>query len=151
MFNDLREWGRGRGRERETLMWERNIYQLPSIGTLTRNQTCNLLVYRTTPQWSHLARTFLDSSRKDIALAGWLSWLEHHPAHEKAAGLIIHQGTCLGCKFDPWLGCIQEATHWCFSLTLKFLSLSLPLPVPLKSINISSGEDYNKIRWLPLF
>ena len=38
MFTDFRE----RGRERETLMWERNISQLPPIHTPTRNGTRNL-------------------------------------------------------------------------------------------------------------
>ena len=31
------------------------------------------------------------------------------------------QGTYLGCKFDPWLGHVQEAADQCFSLTLMFL------------------------------
>ena len=33
--------------------------------------------------------------RKD-AMAGWLSWLEHHPIHQKVAGSIPGQGTYLG-------------------------------------------------------
>ena len=40
-----------------------------------------------------------------LALAGWLSWLKHHPLHVKVAGLIPGQGTYSGCGFDP-LGCI---------------------------------------------
>ena len=43
-------------------------------------------------------------------LAVWLSWLESHPVHQKAAGLIPSQGTYLGCRFDPRWGCVQEAT-----------------------------------------
>ena len=35
------------------------------------------------------------------------------------------QGTCLGCRFDPWVGCVWEATRRCFSLTMMFLLLSL--------------------------
>ena len=49
-----RERGRGREKEKksmwETSMWNRNIYPLPSLGTPTRDQTCNLLVYGTTLQ-----------------------------------------------------------------------------------------------------
>ena len=58
-------------------------------------------------------------------------------------------GTCLGCRFDPLSGCVQEATNQCFSLTLiplglplclssvsLSLSLSLP-PLYLKSIGVS--------------
>ena len=48
-----------------------------------------------------------------------------------------------GCRFDPWSGCIQEATDHCFSLTL-ILSLSLHSPPSLKSTNISLGEDLKK-------
>ena len=77
--------------------------------------------------------------------------MEHHPIHQKVAGLIPHQGTYLGCGFDPWSGHAWEATD-CFSLT--FLSLSLfppPLPLSLKSINISLGEVKKKrhkaVKW----
>ena len=30
--------------------------------------------------------------------------LECCPVHQKVAGLIPGQGTCLGCGFDPWSG-----------------------------------------------
>ena len=66
MLTDFREKGRGGERERETWMQERNINQLSPVHTptetkpttqacaLTRNQTGDLLVYRTTPnQLSH--------------------------------------------------------------------------------------------------
>ena len=33
----------------------------------------------------------------------------HCPAKRKVAGLI--PGTCIGCGFDPWSGCIQEAAN----------------------------------------
>ena len=38
----------GGGREKETLMWERNIVLLPPIGTLAGDWTCNL---GTCPNW----------------------------------------------------------------------------------------------------
>ena len=31
------------------------------------------------------------------ALAGVAQWIEHRPANQRVAGLIPHQGTCLGC------------------------------------------------------
>ena len=52
------------------------------------------------------------------ALAGWLTWLECCPIHQKLGGSIPGQGTYLGCRFDSQLGCIWEATNWCFSLSL---------------------------------
>lgn len=51
------------------------------------------------------------------ALARWLYWLEHRPVHQKAEGLIPGQGSYLGCGFDAQLGCVQERTNRCFSLT----------------------------------
>ena len=35
-------------------------------------------------------------------------------------------GTCLGCRFSPWLGCTQRAMDQIFSLTSMFLFLFLP-------------------------
>ena len=34
-------------------------------------------------------------------LAGWLSWLEHPPVHQKVGGSIPSQGTYLGLEFSP--------------------------------------------------
>ena len=31
-------------------------------------------------------------------------WLQHCPVHQKVAGSIPGQGTCLGYRFDPHLG-----------------------------------------------
>ena len=70
-----------------------------------------------------------------LALAGWLSWLEHRPIDEKGVGSIPAQGTYPGCGGDPQSGHVQEATNRCFSL---FLSLS---PNSLKSVNTSLGEE----------
>ena len=44
-------------------------------------------------------------------MAGWLSWLEHHPIHQKVASFIPGQGTYLGFEFDLWLGQVQKATN----------------------------------------
>ena len=68
---------------------------------------------------------------------GWVSQLVR---------VLFHMPKC--CGFDSWLGCIQESTDWCFSLTSLFLSLHFSLPLSLKSINISLGEDWKR-RILP--
>ena len=44
----------------------------------------------------------------------------------KVVGLILGQGTYLGCRLDPKLGCIWEATNRCFHINV-FLSLLSPL------------------------
>ena len=36
----------------------------------------------------------------------------------KVVGSIPGQGTYLGCGFDPWSRCIQEAANWCFFCSL---------------------------------
>ena len=55
----------------------------------------------------------------------------HH--FDSGQGICLSQGTCLSCKFGPFLGLIGEAANLCFSLTLMFLSLSffLSFPCPL--------------------
>ena len=69
-------------------------------------------------------------------MAVWLIWMDHHPIHQKFAGSVPDQGTCLGCGFHPGWG--MHRRHPTMSLSL---SLSLSLCLSLKSINISSGED----------
>ena len=45
-----------------------------------------------------------------LALAQWLIWLEPRAVHQKAAGLIPGEGTCLSCGLDSQSGRIPEAT-----------------------------------------
>ena len=54
------------------------------------------------------------------ALAGWLSCLECGPGLQNPS-----QRPYLGCGFELWSGCLQDASDWCFCLSL-FLSLSPP-------------------------
>ena len=49
--------------------------------------------------------------KEKLVLADWLSWLEHCPIYQKAVGSVSSLGTCLGCRFDPWLGCIWKAMN----------------------------------------
>ena len=53
--------------------------------------------------------------------------VEHRPRNQQVASSIPGQGTCLGCGPGPWLGCVRQATHRCFSL----IDVSLPLFLPL--------------------
>ena len=59
--------------------------------------------------------------RMEKTLAAWLSWLEHHPIHQKTAGSI------------PLSGHVQEEANWC----LSYIDVSLSSFHSLKSINIS--------------
>ena len=63
-----------------------------------------------------------------MAMTGVAFLVEHHPTKRKVTSGISHQGTCLGSRFGPQSGRVQEATSQCFSLTLLFLSLSFSLP-----------------------
>ena len=67
-------------------------------------------------------RTFSSAQKETLQpWPAWLSWLECHPIHQKGGDSILREGTCLGCRFDPWLGRIWEAANWCFSFTSMFL------------------------------
>lgn len=66
----------------------------------------------------------------NIALAGWLSRLQHCPVHEKFAGLIPDQGTFLHCGVNPQSGegvDERQLIHISLSLSFHFLSPSLPV------------------------
>lgn len=52
----------------------------------------------------------IDLRKLSPALVERLSWLKHHPVHQKTASLILGQGTYLGCEFDPQAGHVWEAT-----------------------------------------
>ena len=68
--------------------------------------------------------------RKDTALNGVAQLVGHSSTKQKVAIFIPSQGTCLGCRFDPWSGYLREATDQCFSP-----SLSPSLPLSLKINN----------------
>ena len=46
----------------------------------------------------------------DQTLARWLTWLEHHPIHQRVEGLIHGQATNIGCGFDPRSGYVWGVT-----------------------------------------
>ena len=73
--------------------------------------------------------------RRDGALAGVAQWNVHWPANQRVVGLILSQGTCLGCGPGPQLGvCETQPTE--VSLTLRCFSPSFsPSPPSLKLVN----------------
>ena len=82
-------------------------------------------------------------------LAGWLSWVECHPVHQKAENVIPSHCTHLGCGFGPWSGRIQNAADQCFSLTLMFLSLSFSLRYSRPAacpLSLKSTKTYPQVR-----
>ena len=82
--------------------------------------------------------TFLFLLKKNgvyLALTSVAQLVWHHPAKWKVAGSIPSQGPSLSCGFSPWSGHLREATHWCFTLTLKVLTFSFSLPSLLSKIN----------------
>ena len=51
-------------------------------------------------------------SFKHSVSPGWVAQLVGHcPANQKFIGSIPGWGTCLGCRFGPWLGQIEKATN----------------------------------------
>lgn len=60
----------------------------------------------------HIFHDFPFFIKANIALTGWLSWLE---CRFEVADSIPGRGICLGCRFDSRLGCVWEVTNQCFS------------------------------------
>ena len=60
------------------------------------------------------------------ALVGVAQLVGRHSANQKVTSLIPHQGTYLGCRFEPWLGRFWEGNQSMF-LTSMFLFLPSPL------------------------
>ena len=75
-----------------------------------------------------------------FALAGMAQLVGCRPAKWKVASLILGQGTSLGFRPSPQLGCVSEVNDQCFSHTLMFLSLSLSLPSPLSKNKFLKDE-----------
>ena len=117
--------------------WNSDVYKISDFPDCA----LSILLFMET---SVCMQEFSKQTKRDIpclALASVAQWVRHYPANWKVIGLIPGQGTCLGFRFSPWLGLVQEAIDWCFSPTLLFLSLSPSLPLSLKSVGMSSGED----------
>ena len=62
-----------------------------------------------------------------LALASVPQLAEALSSKLKGYGLIPSQGTCLGCRFGPWLGCVERQLIDVF-LTLMFLLFLSPCP-----------------------
>ena len=87
-------------------------------------------------------------------------WVGHRPTKQGVAGSIPGEGTCLGCRFSPWLGRFLAHTKrqpidvslssQCFSPSL---SPFLPLPLSPLSFHLSLksnekmslGKEKNKM------
>ena len=48
---------------------------------------------------------------------GSVGWLSVVPQKQTVACWIPSQGTCLGCRFGPQSGHVQQAPNRCFSLS----------------------------------
>ena len=70
------------------------------------------------------------------ALAGWLSWLEHCPVHQKGCGFDSQSEHMPGLRVWSQWGHVREAT-----LTSMSQSLSPPSSLS-ESINTSSSEEH---------
>ena len=69
------------------------------------------------------------------ALAGWFSWLEHHPIHWNTVGSIPSRGTYVGWGFNPRSRCVQSQL-WACALGNQLISLSPSLSLSL-SLSLS--------------
>ena len=71
----------------------------------------------------------LKNVRTFHALDGVAQWTECWPVNQRVTISIPSQGTCLGCRPGPQLGCTR-GNHTLMFLSL-FFSLPFPLPCPL--------------------
>ena len=85
----------------------------------------------------HIYLAPASKSMLHFALAGVALLVECHLAKWKVTSLIPGQGTCLDYGFSAQLGHTQEATDWCFSL-----SLSPSLTLSLKRREEKRNETY---------
>ena len=71
-------------------------------------------------------RTLFKEIKKKIgALAGVAQWTECQPVNQRVAGLIPHQGTCLGWGPVPQQGMHERQPH--IDVSLPFFSPPIPL------------------------
>ena len=63
-------------------------------------------------------------------LAGWLSWLKHHPMHQKFVGSIPGQGTFPRLWVQSPVGACMRGNQ---SVLLSYVHVSLSLPPLSKS------------------
>ena len=85
---------------------------------------------------------------KKKALWPWPGGLVCCSIHQKVMGSISSQSTYRGCRFDPWSGCIQEATNQYFSP-----SMSLPLSKGISKYiypQVRIKEKKNEALWTNL-
>ena len=68
---------------------------------------------------------YISKTKNWLALAGWLSWLQHLPIYQKVVGSIPDQSTHLHCGFNPWSGHVWEASYQYFFLSLHTPFLSI--------------------------
>ena len=65
----------------------------------------------------------VDNKNHNSALTGVARLVGCGPTKQKVSGSIPSCGRCLGCWLSSKMGCVQEATSQCFSLTFMFVSL----------------------------
>ena len=89
------------------------------------------------------------------ALAGMAQLVGASSHNPKVVGSISSEGAYLGCRFNPWSRCLQEATNQCCSLALMFLSL--PSSLSLKAMRkcpwmrIKKRFHIHLTKFLPFF
>ena len=107
----------------------------PDVGTGGPEEERCQMFYIFLVIWTH--QVFNKSVKWPIeegtyALASWLSWLKHHPAHQKGCGFKPPSGCMPRLWLDPQLGRRWEGG----TLSMFLLHTSLPLPpLPLSKVN----------------
>ena len=77
--------------------WDVRDYTVPFLELVFSLST---VLWRSIP-WCRCTTVYLTSH--PLSLTGMAQWGEQHPTKRKVTGSIPGQGTCLGCRFGPWL------------------------------------------------
>ena len=104
----------------DTMMWNSPQQGLVSaeISLVEQMRSCSAVI------WSQPLGTIRNAT---CALSSVVQLVGHHPAKRKVASSIPSHDKCLGCRFRPQLGHIQETANRYFSHALMFPSLPLSL------------------------
>ena len=84
----------------------------------------------------------------------WLvaQWIEGRPANQGVTGLILSQGTCLGCGLGPWLGeCERQLINVSLPLFLSLPENKLKNKIFLKQMPCFSEYDERRGKKLRMY
>ena len=107
----------------------------PCLLWVPQKKQLNWIIWSCLKVWHLNGGFYFLKGKYSPGWCGSVVWISYHPINWRTAGSIPIQGTCLVCRFCPWLGHTwgMDTPISCgyFSFTSMFLSLFLPTFPPL--------------------